>query len=42
MVITKVKMVEEDKDKMTLILEWGTYAYNVMPFGLCISILSIT
>jgi hypothetical protein len=28
-------MVEEDKDKTTFILEWGAYAYNVMPFGLC-------
>jgi hypothetical protein len=31
----QVKMVEEDKDKMTFISKWGTYAYNVMPFGLC-------
>ncbi len=31
----QVKMAEEDKDKMTLILEWGTYAYNIMSFGLC-------
>ncbi len=31
----QVKMAEEDKDKMTFILEWGTYAYNIMPFGLC-------
>jgi hypothetical protein len=31
----QIKMAEEDKDKMTLILERGTYAYNVMPFGLC-------
>jgi len=29
------KMAKEDKDKTTLILEWGAYAYNVMPFGLC-------
>ncbi len=31
----QVKMAEEDKDKTTFILEWGAYAYNVMPFGLC-------
>jgi hypothetical protein len=34
-IYNQVKMVEEDKDKMTFISEWGTYAYNVMPFGLC-------
>jgi hypothetical protein len=28
-------MAKEDNDKMTFILEWDTYAYNVMPFGLC-------
>jgi hypothetical protein len=28
-------MVEEDKEKTSFISEWGTYAYNVMPFGLC-------
>ncbi len=31
----QAKMVEEDKDKTTSISEWGAYAYNVMPFGLC-------
>jgi hypothetical protein len=31
----QVKMVEEDKDKTTFISKWGTYAYNIMPFGLC-------
>jgi len=31
----QVKMAKEDKDKTTFILEWGAYAYNVMPFGLC-------
>jgi hypothetical protein len=31
----EVKMVEEDKRKTVFILEWGAYAYNVMPFGLC-------
>jgi hypothetical protein len=29
------KMVEEDKEKTTFIFEWGAYACNVMPFGLC-------
>jgi hypothetical protein len=28
-------MAEEGKDKTTFISEWGTYTYNVMPFGLC-------
>jgi hypothetical protein len=31
----QVKMAEKDKEKTTFILEWGAYAYNVMPFGLC-------
>jgi hypothetical protein len=31
----QVKMAEEDKKKTTFILEWGAYAYNVMPLGLC-------
>ncbi len=31
----QVQMVEENKNKMTFILEWGAYAYNIMPFGLC-------
>ncbi len=30
----QVKMAIEDKEKTTFILEWGAYAYNVMPFGL--------
>jgi hypothetical protein len=30
-----VKMVEEDKDKITFISKWATYAYDIMPFGLC-------
>ncbi len=30
----QVKMLEEDKKKTSFIFEWGTYAYNVMPFGL--------
>jgi hypothetical protein len=31
----KVKMAKKDFKKPTFILEWGAYAYNVMPFGLC-------
>lgn len=31
----QVKMVEEDKVKLTFILEWGAYAYNEPSFGLC-------
>jgi hypothetical protein len=31
----QIKMAKEDKNKMTFISEWGAYAYNVMPFGLC-------
>jgi hypothetical protein len=31
----QVKMAEENKEKTTFILEWGLYAHNVMPFGLC-------
>jgi hypothetical protein len=31
----QVTMVEEDKEKKTFIFDWGAYAYNVMPFGLC-------
>jgi hypothetical protein len=28
-------MAEKDKEKTSFIFEWGKYAYNVMPFGLC-------
>ncbi len=31
----QVKMAEEDKEKMSFISKWGTYAYNIMRFGLC-------
>ncbi len=31
----QAKMAEKDKEKTIFILEWGAYAYNVMPFGLC-------
>ena len=30
----QIKMVEEDKAKTTFITHWGTYAYDVMPFGI--------
>jgi hypothetical protein len=31
----QVKMAEKYKENTTFISEWGAYAYNVMPFGLC-------
>lgn len=30
----QVQIVEEDKMKTTFTIEWGSYAYDVMPFGL--------
>ena len=30
----QIKMVEEDKAKIAFTIHWGTYAYDVMPFGL--------
>ena len=30
----QIKMAEEDKAKTTFTTHWGTYAYDVMPFGL--------
>ena len=30
----QIKMVEEDKAKTIFTTYWGTYAYDVMPFGL--------
>jgi hypothetical protein len=30
----QVSIVEEDKKRTTFIIEWGSFAYNVMPFGL--------
>jgi hypothetical protein len=30
----QVRIVEEDKKKTTSIIKWGSFAYNVMPFGL--------
>jgi hypothetical protein len=29
----QVRIIEEDKKKTTLTTEWGSFAYNVMPFG---------
>jgi len=31
----QVKMAKQDKNKTTFTSKWDTYAYNVMPFGLC-------
>jgi hypothetical protein len=30
----QVRIIEEDTKKTTFINEWGSFAYNVMPFGL--------
>jgi hypothetical protein len=29
----QVRIVEEDKRKATFIIKWGSFAYNMMPFG---------
>ena len=31
---TQIKMAAEDKAKTAFTTHWGTYAYDVMPFGL--------
>ena len=31
----QIKIALEDQDKTTFTCPWGTYAYNVLPFGLC-------
>lgn len=31
----QVSIQEEDRDKTTFTTNWGTYAFRVMPFGLC-------
>ncbi|KAL3694641.1 hypothetical protein R1sor_008292 [Riccia sorocarpa] len=31
----QVSIREQDKDKTTFTTDWGTFAYNKMPFGLC-------
>ena len=30
----QVRIVKEDRQKMTFVIEWGCYQYMVMPFGL--------
>jgi hypothetical protein len=30
----QVRIVEEDKKKTTFTTEWGSFSYNVMPFGM--------
>ena len=31
----QVKIALEDRSLTTFTIDWGTFAYNVMPFGLC-------
>eukprot|EP00253_Pinus_taeda_P030101 PITA_30101 len=31
----QIRIAPEDQDKTTFTCPWGTYAYNVLPFGLC-------
>jgi hypothetical protein len=31
----QIRIATEDQDKTTFTCPWGTYAYNVLPFGLC-------
>ena len=31
----QIKIALEDQDKTTFTCPWGTYAYKVLPFGLC-------
>ena len=31
----QIRIASEDQDKTTFTCPWGTYAYNVLPFGLC-------
>jgi hypothetical protein len=31
----QIRIAPEDQDKMTFTCPWGTYAYKVLPFGLC-------
>jgi hypothetical protein len=37
----QIKMAKENKDKTTFISEWGVYAYNVIPFGLCNALVTL-
>ena len=34
-VITRYKLHPKDQDKTTFTCPWGTFAYRVLPFGLC-------
>ena len=38
----QIKMAEEGKAKTTFTTHWGTYAYDVMPFGLRMLVLLIS
>ncbi len=31
----QIRIAPEDQDKTTFTCPWGTYAYKVLPFGLC-------
>ena len=31
----QISIALEDKDKTTFICPWGTFAYSILPFGLC-------
>jgi hypothetical protein len=31
----QIRIAPEDQDKMTFTCPWGTYAYKVLPLGLC-------
>jgi hypothetical protein len=31
----QIQILEEDQDNTTFTCPWGTYAYRVLPFGLC-------
>jgi hypothetical protein len=31
----QIQISPEDQDKTTFTCPWGTYAYRVLPFGLC-------
>ena len=36
LVVTKmIQVAPEDQDKTTFTCPWGTFAYRVLPFGLC-------
>ena len=34
----QIRIALEDKEKMTFTCPWGTFAYQVLPFGLCNSL----